>query len=158
MVLELGSFPVAEVVLDDPIILDLLRRHGRDVNLLGVVLMRIRYTTHQEKLLVSSQAAGLAGALGDPGGHRHLARGQQHVHRGDAHGPGVREGGDQGGAGHLRVRRQAERWLALLRELSPAVEIVRSLTAETSRAWVRRRPWTSRSNVSAKGMWSSGWA
>ena len=83
---------------NNPIILDLLRRHGVDVNFLGVILMRIRYTTHHEKVLVSTQAASLAGRLGAQGRHRHLARGRQYVHRGDAHGPGVREAGDRGGA------------------------------------------------------------
>jgi sarcosine reductase len=52
---------------NNPIILDLLRRHGSDVNFLGVILMRIRYTTHDEKLLVSSQAASMARALGAQG-------------------------------------------------------------------------------------------
>ena len=52
---------------NNPIILDLLRRHGVDVNFLGVILMRIRYTTHHEKVLVSTQAASLAGRLGAQG-------------------------------------------------------------------------------------------
>ena len=54
-------------VQNNPIILDLLRRHGKDVNFLGVILMRIRFTTHPEKEMVSAQAANLARQLGAQG-------------------------------------------------------------------------------------------
>jgi sarcosine reductase len=50
-----------------PIVMDLLRRHGKDVNFLGVILMRIRFTTHPEKEMVSAQAANLARQLGAQG-------------------------------------------------------------------------------------------
>ena len=52
---------------NNPIILDLLRRHGVDVNFLGVVLMRIRFTNHPEKEMVSAQAAQLAKQLNAQG-------------------------------------------------------------------------------------------
>ena len=52
---------------NNPILLDLLRRHGKDVNFLGVVLMRIRFTNYPEKELVSFQAANLAKQLGAQG-------------------------------------------------------------------------------------------
>ncbi len=54
-------------IQNNPIILDLLRRHGKDVNFLGVILMRIRFTTHPEKEMVSAQAANLARQLGAKG-------------------------------------------------------------------------------------------
>lgn len=53
--------------LNNPIILDLLRRHGKDVNFRGMILMYIRYTQFQEKEMAACQAAKLAKRLGADG-------------------------------------------------------------------------------------------
>jgi len=53
--------------LNNPITLGLLRRHGKDLNFRGMILMYIRYTQFQEKEAAACQAAKLAKRLGADG-------------------------------------------------------------------------------------------
>jgi glycine reductase len=54
-------------VANNPLFLDLYRRHGRDWNFLGVITLRTEWTTQTEKQLMANQTAKLAKQLGAQG-------------------------------------------------------------------------------------------
>lgn len=60
-------FATSWTVVNNPILLDLYRRHGRDLRLLGVIAFRTEWTTQTEKDLMAEQAAKLAEMLGARG-------------------------------------------------------------------------------------------
>ena len=60
-------FATSWTVVNNPILLDLYRRHGRDLRLLGVIAFRTEWTTQSEKDLMAEQAAKLAQMLGAQG-------------------------------------------------------------------------------------------
>jgi hypothetical protein len=60
-------FATSWTVVNNPILLDLYRRHGRDLRLLGVIAFRTEWTTQTEKDLMAEQAAKLAQMLGAQG-------------------------------------------------------------------------------------------
>ena len=61
------AFAMSWTVANNPLHLDLYRRHGRDWNFLGVIVLRTEWTTQTEKQLVANQAAKLAQMLGAQG-------------------------------------------------------------------------------------------
>lgn len=60
-------FATSWTVVNNPILLDLYRRHGRTLRFLGVIVFRTEWTTQQEKDLMAEQAAKLAKMLGAQG-------------------------------------------------------------------------------------------
>jgi glycine reductase complex component B subunit alpha and beta len=54
-------------VANNPVLLDLYRRHGADWNFLGVIALRTEWTTQHEKQLMANQTAKLAQMLGAQG-------------------------------------------------------------------------------------------
>ena len=54
-------------VANNPVLLDLYRRHGVDWNFLGVIALRTEWTTQHEKQLMANQTAKLAQMLGAKG-------------------------------------------------------------------------------------------
>jgi glycine reductase complex component B subunit alpha and beta len=54
-------------VANNPVLLDLYRRHGVDWNFLGVIALRTEWTTQHEKQLMANQTAKLAHMLGAQG-------------------------------------------------------------------------------------------
>jgi sarcosine reductase len=50
-----------------PVVLSMCRRHGKDINFLGVIFQRIRYETMEGKILAATQAAKLAKQLNADG-------------------------------------------------------------------------------------------
>jgi sarcosine reductase len=54
-------------VANNPLMLDLYRRHGVDWNFLGVIALRTEWTTQHEKQLMANQTAKLARMLGAQG-------------------------------------------------------------------------------------------
>jgi glycine reductase complex component B subunit alpha and beta len=54
-------------VANNPLLLDLYRRHGIDWNFLGVIALRTEWTTQHEKQLMANQTAKLAQMLGAQG-------------------------------------------------------------------------------------------
>jgi glycine reductase len=54
-------------VANNPVLLDLYRRHGLDWNFLGVIALRTEWTTQHEKQLMANQTAKLAQMLGAQG-------------------------------------------------------------------------------------------
>lgn len=60
-------FATSWTVVNNPILLDLYRRHGRDLRFLGVIVFRTEWTTQQEKDLMAEQAAKLGEMLGARG-------------------------------------------------------------------------------------------
>jgi sarcosine reductase len=54
-------------VANNPVLLDLYRRHGVDWNFLGVIALRTEWTTQHEKQLMANQTAKLAQILGAQG-------------------------------------------------------------------------------------------
>jgi glycine reductase complex component B subunit alpha and beta len=54
-------------VANNPVLLDLYRRHGVDWNFLGVIALRTEWTTQHEKQLMANQTAKLAQLLGAQG-------------------------------------------------------------------------------------------
>jgi hypothetical protein len=54
-------------LVNNPVVLGLLRRHGREVNFLGVIAIRTRWSAQHEKDLICEQAAKLAHQLGAQG-------------------------------------------------------------------------------------------
>ena len=54
-------------VANNPLLLDLYRRHGVDWNFVGVIALRTEWTTQHEKQLMANQAAKLARQLGAQG-------------------------------------------------------------------------------------------
>src|SRR5262245_63039299 len=54
-------------VANNPLLLELYRRHGIDWNFLGVIALRTEWTTQHEKQLMANQTAKLARQLGAQG-------------------------------------------------------------------------------------------
>jgi glycine reductase len=61
------AFAMSWTVANNPLFLDLYRRHGRDWNFLGVISLRTEWTTQTEKQLMANQTAKLAQQLGAQG-------------------------------------------------------------------------------------------
>ncbi|PYN95664.1 MAG: hypothetical protein DMD89_19070, partial [Candidatus Rokuibacteriota bacterium] len=61
------AFAMSWTVANNPLFLDLYRRHGRDWNFLGVISLRTEWTTQTEKQLMANQTAKLARQLGAQG-------------------------------------------------------------------------------------------
>ena len=60
-------FATSWTVMNNPLLLELYRRHGRTLNFLGVIAFRTEWTTQHEKDLMAEQAAKLAKMLGAAG-------------------------------------------------------------------------------------------
>ena len=60
-------FDMSWATINNPLHLDLYRRHGQDWNFLGVIVQRTEWMTMHEKQLVANQAAKLARYLGARG-------------------------------------------------------------------------------------------
>jgi sarcosine reductase len=60
-------FATSWTLVNNPIVLDLYRRHGRTLRFLGVIVFRTEWTTQAEKDLMAEQAAKLAAMLGARG-------------------------------------------------------------------------------------------
>jgi len=60
-------FAMSWTVANNPVLLDLYRRHGVDWNFLGVIALRTEWTTQHEKQLMANQTAKLAQMLGAQG-------------------------------------------------------------------------------------------
>jgi glycine reductase len=61
------AFAMSWTVANNPVLLDLYRRHGVDWNFLGVISLRTEWTTQHEKQLMANQTAKLAKILGAQG-------------------------------------------------------------------------------------------
>ncbi len=61
------AFAMSWNVANNPVLLDLYRRHGVDWNFLGVIVLRTEWTTQHEKLLMANQTAKYAKLLGAEG-------------------------------------------------------------------------------------------
>src|SRR5881296_3391789 len=61
------AFAMSWTVANNPLFLDLYRRHGKDWNFLGVISLRTEWTTQTEKQLMANQTAKLAKQLGAQG-------------------------------------------------------------------------------------------
>jgi glycine reductase len=61
------AFAMSWTVVNNPLLLDLYRRHGVDWNFLGVIALRTEWTTQHEKQLMANQTAKLAQMLGAQG-------------------------------------------------------------------------------------------
>ena len=61
------AFAMSWTVANNPLLLDLYRRHGIDWNFLGVITLRTEWTTQHEKQLMANQTAKLAKILGAQG-------------------------------------------------------------------------------------------
>jgi glycine reductase len=61
------AFAMSWTVANNPLLLDLYRRHGRDWNFLGVISLRTEWTTQTEKQLMANQTAKLASMLSAQG-------------------------------------------------------------------------------------------
>jgi len=61
------AFAMSWTVANNPLLLDLYRRHGVDWNFVGVIALRTEWTTQHEKQLMANQAAKLAKQLGAQG-------------------------------------------------------------------------------------------
>ena len=61
------AFAMSWTVANNPLLMDLYRRHGRDWNFLGVIALRTEWTTQHEKQLIANQTAKLAAMLGADG-------------------------------------------------------------------------------------------
>jgi glycine reductase len=61
------AFAMSWTIVNNPILLDLYRRHGVDWNFLGVISLRTEWTTQHEKQLMANQTAKLAQHLGANG-------------------------------------------------------------------------------------------
>jgi glycine reductase len=60
-------FATSWTVMNNPVLLELYRRHGRSLAFLGVIVFRTEWTTQHEKDLMAEQAAKLAAMLGAKG-------------------------------------------------------------------------------------------
>jgi glycine reductase complex component B subunit alpha and beta len=60
-------FATSWTVMNNPLLLDLYRRHGQTLAFLGVIVFRTEWTTQHEKDLMAEQAAKLAKMLGAEG-------------------------------------------------------------------------------------------
>jgi glycine reductase complex component B subunit alpha and beta len=61
------AFAMSWTVANNPVLLNLYRRHGVDWNFLGVIALRTEWTTQHEKQLMANQTAKLAHMLGARG-------------------------------------------------------------------------------------------
>lgn len=61
------AFATSWTVANNPILLDLYRRHGKDINFIGVITTRTEWTTQHEKQLTANQTAKLATMMGANG-------------------------------------------------------------------------------------------
>jgi glycine reductase complex component B subunit alpha and beta len=61
------AFAMSWTVANNPLFLDLYRRHGRDWRFLGVIVLRTEWTTQTEKQLMANQTAKLAQLIGAQG-------------------------------------------------------------------------------------------
>ncbi len=61
------AFAMSWTLVNNPLLLDLYRRHGRDWDFLGVIVLRTEWTTQHEKQLMANQTAKLAQTLGAQG-------------------------------------------------------------------------------------------
>jgi glycine reductase len=61
------AFAMSWTVANNPLLLDLCRRHGRDWNFLGVIVLRTEWTTQHEKQMIANQTAKVAKMLGAQG-------------------------------------------------------------------------------------------
>lgn len=61
------AFAMSWTVANNPVLLDLYRRHGVDWNFLGVIALRTEWTTQHEKQLMANETAKLAHMLGAQG-------------------------------------------------------------------------------------------
>lgn len=61
------AFATSWSVANNPLLLELYRRHGRDINFLGVLAHRTEWTTQAGKELMAQQAAKMAQLLGAQG-------------------------------------------------------------------------------------------
>ena len=61
------AFAMSWTVANNPLLLDLYRRHGVDWNFVGVISLRTEWTTQHEKQLMANQTAKLARQLGAQG-------------------------------------------------------------------------------------------
>ncbi|MFI5399876.1 MAG: glycine/sarcosine/betaine reductase component B subunit, partial [SAR324 cluster bacterium] len=61
------AFAMSWTVANNPLFLDLYRRHAQDWNFLGVIVLRTEWTTQHEKQLMANQTAKLAQLLGAQG-------------------------------------------------------------------------------------------
>ena len=61
------AFAMSWTLANNPLLLDLYRRHGVDWNFLGVIALRTEWTTQHEKQLMANQTAKLAQMLGAQG-------------------------------------------------------------------------------------------
>src|SRR5262245_12492062 len=61
------AFAMSWTVANNPLLLDLYRRHGKDWNFLGVIVLRTEWTTQTEKQIMGNQTAKLAAMLGAQG-------------------------------------------------------------------------------------------
>lgn len=60
-------FATSWTIVNNPLFLELYRRHGRDLNFLGVLTFRTEWTTQREKDLMAEQAAKMVEMLGAKG-------------------------------------------------------------------------------------------
>lgn len=60
-------FALSWCLTSNPVLLDLYRRHGRELNFLGCLVYRTEWTTQHEKQLMANQAAKLAQMAGAQG-------------------------------------------------------------------------------------------
>lgn len=61
------AFATSWAVVNNPLFLDLYRRHGKDWNFLGPIVLRTEWTTQHEKQLMANQTAKLAKLMGAQG-------------------------------------------------------------------------------------------
>ena len=61
------AFATSWTVANNPLLLEMYRRHGVDFNFLGCIALRTEWTTQHEKQLMASQSAKLAKMLGAQG-------------------------------------------------------------------------------------------
>jgi glycine reductase len=61
------AFAMSWTVANNPLFMDLYRRHGLDWNFLGVVVLRTEWTTQHEKQMIANQTAKTAKMLGAQG-------------------------------------------------------------------------------------------
>jgi sarcosine reductase len=61
------AFAMSWTVANNPLLLNLYRRHGKDWSFLGVIVLRTEWTTQTEKQLMGNQTAKLASMLGAQG-------------------------------------------------------------------------------------------
>jgi hypothetical protein len=61
------SFRASWMHVNNPVVHGLLRRHGKDVNFLGVIAIRTRWSSQYEKDVTAQQTAKLARAIGAQG-------------------------------------------------------------------------------------------